>query len=108
MTLLRFMVGPPLIYTLLSLLQNGLSMSHLPPRFFWELIAVWFGTVLVIAANQKANGTEETLFGPEILEDRRLRGLLTLLGLALVLVPFVSVLWGGMGRFLQWKTAVFP
>ena len=108
MTLLRFMIGPPLIYTILSLLQNGLSLNQLPPRFFWELLTVWFGTVLFIAANQKPHGQEETLFDPEILEDWRLRGLLTLLGLLLVLVPFVFVLWGGVGQFLVWKTAVFP
>jgi hypothetical protein len=108
MTLLRFMVGPPLIYTILSLIQSGLSLNQLPPRFLWELLAVWFGTVLFIAANQKPHTGEETLFGPDILEDARLRNLLTLLGLVLVLVPFLFFLWGGAGRLLLWKTAVFP
>lgn len=108
MTLLRFMVGPPLIYTLLSLLQHGLSINQLPSRFFWELLTVWFGTVLFLAANQEPSDSEETLLGSDILGDRRLRGLLTLLGLVMVLVPFIFVLWGGMGRFLLGQTAVFP
>lgn len=104
--LLRFMIGPPLIYGLLVFIQSGLSPAYLSRTFLWELLAVWFGTVLFIAANQSIEGEGETLFSEDLLGDWRFRMVVTGLGVLLIALPFLFFFLTAFSSFDVTQTAV--
>ncbi|MEM7115554.1 MAG: hypothetical protein AAF614_24145 [Chloroflexota bacterium] len=106
LNMLRFMVGPPLIYGLLVFIQNGLSPASLPTTFLWELLAVWFGTVLFIAANQQPERDGETVFSAELLADSRFRMMVTSLGILLIAIPFLYFFLTAFSTFSIMETAV--
>ena len=104
--LLRFMIGPPLIYALLVFIQSGLSPTTLPRTLLWELLAVWFGTVLFIAANQQPDKDGETLFNAELLADWRFRVMVTSLGILLIALPFLFFFLTAFSSLAAIETAV--
>jgi tetratricopeptide (TPR) repeat protein len=100
LTLLRLAVGPPLLFTILLFVQNGLDPQQLTFVTCSGVFVVAIGSLLMVASSHTPHHPIWLAFwGQRGLTDTKMRLRLRNLGIALMLIPFVLWLAGTVQRF---------
>ena len=98
-TLLRLALGPIIIYVLLSFIHGGLNPLRIPIVIYLGTIGVVVGSLITVAA---ANTPQHPLWlkilGPEGMEDKSTRSIITALGVMLLLIPFMILFVNAITR----------
>jgi len=93
-TMTRLAVGPPILYLLLILIQSGLNPLQIPPLFCVGGIVVTLGSFLASASTYAPN---HPIWGSKGL-THSIQRLWKLIGVLLILLPFVIWLVGAIQR----------
>ncbi len=108
-TLLRLASGPGLLYLLLAFIHVGFQVANLNLQVFLNLLIVLVGSALVVSVhNTPRHKIWRQVFGPAGLQKTAVRWAITLIGLSLILLPYLLLFMNAIDRLAPVRPDLIP